>query len=51
MADEPSPHTQASPPPTPSAPDTIDDQPAGELAWPPPAGPRYRAQRLHAQGG
>src|SRR5215470_11670940 len=51
MPDEPSPHSQPTPPPTPSAPDTIDSAPAGELAWPPPQGPRYRPQRLHAQGG
>src|SRR5215470_18120439 len=51
MAEEPSPHSQPTPPPTPSAPDTIDSVPAGELAWPPPQGPRYRPQRLHAQGG
>jgi hypothetical protein len=49
MADEPSPHSQPTPPPRiPSGPDTIDDRPAGELAWPPPQGPRYRAQRLRA---
>ena len=51
MADEPSPHSGPTPPATPSAPDTIDHRPAGELAWPPPVGPRYRPQRLHAQGG
>src|SRR5262245_50685937 len=51
MADEPSPPSLPTPPPTPSAPDTIDSVPAGELAWPPPRGPRYRPQRLHAQGG
>src|SRR5262245_36216669 len=51
MADEPSPHSLPTPPPTPSAPDTIDNPPAGDLTWPPPQGPRYRPQRLYAQGG
>src|SRR5262245_7592379 len=51
MADDPSLHSKPTPPPTPSAPDTLDDGPAGELPWPPPGGPRYRPQRLHAQGG
>src|SRR5262249_10762501 len=51
MADDPSPHSLPTPPPTPSAPDTIDSAPAGQVAWPPTPGPRYRPQRLHAQGG
>ena len=51
MADEPSPHPLPTPPPTPAGAETVDNQPAGELPWPPPAGPRYRSQRLHAQGG
>jgi serine/threonine-protein kinase len=52
MADEPlPPHQPDPPPPSPDDPDTIDDRPAGELAWPLPQGPRYRPQRLHAQGG
>src|SRR5262245_57933056 len=51
MADEPSPYSQPTPPPTPSAPDTIDERPGVELTWPPLSGPRYRPQRLHARGG
>jgi serine/threonine-protein kinase len=51
MADEPLSPLPPSPPPTPSAPDTIDERPAGELAWAPPNGPRYRPQQLHARGG
>lgn len=51
MADEPSLHSLPTPlPPTPSMLDTVDDRPVGDLAWP-PGGPRYRPQRLHAQGG
>jgi serine/threonine protein kinase len=51
MADEASPPSLPTPAPTPSARDTTDHEPAGELPWPPPGGPRYRPQRLHAQGG
>jgi serine/threonine-protein kinase len=52
MADEPLPlASPPKPPPTPSAPNTVDEAPAGALAWPPGGGPRYRPQRLHARGG
>jgi serine/threonine protein kinase len=40
--------------PTPTFPDTAGGAPiaSGVVSWPPPAdGPRYRAVRLHAQGG
>src|SRR5688572_10428963 len=51
MANEPSPHSMTTPQPTPPGVETIDDQPVGGIAWPLPGGPRYRPQRLHAQGG
>ena len=49
MADESSAHSLSNP--TPSVPDTIDNEPASDLPWPPRLGPRYRPRQLHARGG